>query len=169
MRNNKRKQPDGPSLADAILFAEETGWVGFAHLLYSDVEGRIKLVCLGAGSPAAECEKALREVGAAPTVALIADDEYRKPGPTGWPSVDCVLAWATHVLIDAAPAGIDIYRMATAAAVTGRRVLLIKASGATVDAWYEFAVSMPHRPSVLSVLPHTGGVHPVPVPRDKAH
>jgi hypothetical protein len=99
-----------------------------------------------------------------PVLVLVGDDDYATTGPAGWSATAMLLRWATSAVVHGTGGDIATYRMAADIAAANGRFLLIETSSAHVSTWRAAlqAAGVPH----LSLVPPSGGCHPLPLDRN---
>jgi hypothetical protein len=153
-------------LARAIVLAEHVGAIGTAHLLRALAAGRIACLPILPDSSATSFKRFVHATAHRPAVVLVGDDDGFDRGPDGWTLAGRAVYWARGVLIHAAGAELAHYQAAIEAAESAGRVLVIECSSVTLAAWAALVGAAPHRPATLLIYP-SGGVHPLPIKRER--
>ena len=102
-----------------------------------------------------------------PIVALVGDDDYRPPGPSGWTCAAKLRSWAAYAIVHGAGAAPEHYALAAALTVLHRRLLMIETTSVAAQEWAGFLRKRPDLP-FMGVLPNDGP-HPVTPPREHVH
>jgi hypothetical protein len=153
-------------LARAIVFNEQVGAIGQAHLMRALAAGRITYLPTLPDMSATRFKVFASATAHRPAVVLIGDDDGFDRGPDGWTLAHRAVRWARSVVLHAAGAEVGHYEGAIEAAQIVGRVLVIECGTATLDAWAAVVGAAPHRPSVLVIVPREG-VHPIAQPRER--
>lgn len=159
----RNASPEG--VARAITLQQQSG-EGFRIPLFRAVPtDEIAFTMLGTGQapPLSRLDDTLRPA----IIVLTDDDDSTRTGPDGWPHASRIMRWARNAMLHAAGGLPEHYDLAVSMAKVCRRLVLVEACTAQVNAWTVLALRTMTPGRILRVQPLDGGIHPIAVPSEQ--
>lgn len=155
------------AVARAIAVMEVIGEQFRIPLFRAVPRGEIAFTVLNPGQapPLAKLER----TGRPAIIVLTSDDDTTRLGPDGWPHAARILRWAKAAMLHGTGGRPEHYELAIEGAKVHRRVVLVETCTAHIEAWTTLARRTMAPERILRMQPPDGGVHPVPMPRERFH